>query len=119
MKNYKTSRIKHIGQIGTLTNDYDINGVPDYKFKSSNLPFWYVNFRVNASQSATTPIQNTKIIAVKHDFIQKNIDLFNKYSVIKLSDGIFTILSINSDDSVNGLDVLTIQRSTNEGVQQP
>lgn len=119
MKNYKTSRIKHIGQLGTLTNDYDINGAPDYKFKSSNLPFWYGNFRVNASQSATTPIQNTKIIAVKHDFIQKNIDLFNKYSVIKLSDGVFTILDINSDDLVNGIDLLTIQRSLSSGVEQP
>lgn len=115
--------MKHRAELGTLKDDTDMNGVPIQKFQSSNMPFWYGEYRVNESQNTVdateTPIQNIKTIAVKHDFVQKHIDIFNTFNVIKLSDGVFTILNINSDDSVNGLDVLTIQRSTNEGVQQP
>lgn len=115
--------MKHRAELGILKDDTDMNGVPIQKFQSSNMPFWYGEYRVNESQNTVdateTPIQKIKTIAVKHDFVQKNIDIFNTFNVIKLSDGVFTILNINSDDSVNGLDVLTIQRSTNEGVQQP
>lgn len=111
-----------MAKLGTLEYDSDINGAPTQKFQSSNIIFWYGEFRVSASQNtaftAEAPTQKTKAIAVKHDFVQNHIDLFDNFNVIKLPDGIFTILSINSDDEVNGLDVLTIQRSTNEGIQQ-
>ena len=122
LKNYKINRMKHRAELGTLQDDTGVNGVPYQKFQSSNIFFWYGEYRVNESQNTVnateTPIQNIKAIAVKHDFVQKHIDIFNTFNVIKLSDGVFTILSINSDDQVNGLDVLTIQHSTNEGIQQ-
>ena len=114
--------MKHKATLGTLQDGTDENGVPYQTFQSSNISFWYGEYRMKTSQGVIdatgTPIKNIRQIVVKHEFVQQNINLFNEFSVIKIPDGVFTILDINSDDEVNGLDVLTIQRSTNDGIQQ-
>lgn len=114
--------MKHLATLGTLQDGTDENGVPYQTFQSSNISFWYGEYRMNTSQGVIdatgTPIKNIRQIVVKHEFVQQNINLFNEFSVIKIPDGVFTILDINSDDEVNGLDVLTIQRSSNDGIQQ-
>ena len=45
--------------------------------------------------------------------------MFEQFNVLKLEDGVFDILSINSDDQVNGLDVLTIKKDHMDVVDQP
>lgn len=119
--------MKHKATLGTFEDDIDdINGVPNQKFKSSNISFWYGNFKTNTNQDNIAPssdstlkISSINAITVRHDFVQKNIKMFEQFNVLKLEDGVFDILSINSDDQVNGLDVLTIQKDKLDVVDQP
>lgn len=103
-----------------------MNGVPYQKFKSSDISFWYGEYRINVSQQNVEPdsdstllISSIKNITVRHEFVQKNIKMFEQFNVLKLEDGVFDILNINSDDQVNGLDVLTIKKDHMDVVDQP
>lgn len=118
--------MKHLAKLGTLKDDNDLNGVPYQKFQSSNISFWYGEYRTSINQDNVEPnsdstllISSTKNITVRHEFIQKNIKMFDQFSVLKLEDGVFDILNINSDDQVNGLDVLTIKKDHMDVVDQP
>lgn len=117
--------MKHKATLGTFQDDIDdINGVPNQKFKSSNISFWYGNFKTNTNQDVAPSAEDSTIssvnaITVRHDFVQKNIKMFEQFNVLKLEDGVFDILSINSDDQVNGLDVLTIKKDKLDVVDQP
>lgn len=126
MKGYKINRIKHLAILGTFEDNTDMNGVPYQKFKSSGISFWYGEYRINVSQQNVEPnsdstllISSIKNITVRHEFVQKNIKMFEQFNVLKLEDGIFDILNINSDDQVNGLDVLTIKKDHMDVVDQP
>lgn len=118
--------MKHLAILGTLEDDTDENGVPYQTFQSSNISFWYGEYRMNINQQNVEPnsdstllISSIKNITVRHEFIQKNIKMFEQFNVLKLKDGVFDILSINSDDQVNGLDVLTIKKDHMDAVDQP
>lgn len=126
LKNYKINRMKHQATLGTFVDDEDTNGVPYQKFQSSNISFWYGEYRININQQSVEPnsdstllISSIKNITVRHDFVQKNIKMFEQFNVLKLKDGVFDILSIDSDDQVNGLDVLTIKKDHMDVVDQP
>lgn len=118
--------MKHLATLGTLKDDADENGVPYQTFQSSNISFWYGEYRMNINQQNVEPnsdsmllISSIKNITVRHEFIQKNIKMFEQFNVLKLEDGVFDILAINSDDQVNGLDVLTIKKDHMDVVDQP
>lgn len=118
--------MKHLATLGTLEDDTDENGVPYQTFQSSNISFWYGEYRININQQNVEPnsdstllISSIKNITVRHEFIQKNIKMFEQFNVLKLEDGVFDILAINSDDQVNGLDVLTIKKDHMDVVDQP
>ena len=126
MRNYNINRLKHKAILGTLEDDTDMNGVPYQTFQSSNISFWYGEYRMNINQQNVEPnsdstllISSIKNITVRHEFVQKNIKMFEQFNVLKLEDGVFDILSINSDDQVNGLDVLTIKKDHMDVVDQP
>lgn len=118
--------MKHLATLGTLEDNTDENGVPYQTFQSSNISFWYGEYRMNINQQNVEPnsdstllISSIKNITVRHEFVQKNIKMFEQFNVLKLKDGVFDILSINSDDQVNGLDVLTIKKDHMDVVDQP
>ena len=118
--------MKHLATLGTLKDDNDMNGVPYQKFQSSNISFWYGEYRTSINQDNVEPnadstllISSIKNITVRHEFVQKNIKMFDQFSALKLEDGVFDILNINSDDQVNGLDVLTIKKDHMDVVDQP
>ena len=118
--------MKHLATLGTLKDDADENGVPYQTFQSSNISFWYGEYRMNINQQNVEPnsdsmllISSIKNITVRHEFIQKNIKMFEQFNVLKLEDGVFDILAINSDDQVNGLDVLTIKKDHMNVADQP
>lgn len=118
--------MKHLATLGTLEDNTDMNGVPYQTFQSSNISFWYGEYRMNINQQNVEPNSNStllissiKNITVRHEFVQKNIKMFEQFNVLKLEDGVFDILSINSDDQVNGLDVLTIKKDHMDAVDQP
>ena len=118
--------MKHLATLGTLKDDADENGVPYQTFQSSNISFWYGEYRMNINQQNVEPnsdstllISSIKNITVRHEFVQKNIKMFEQFNVLKLEDGVFDILSINSDDQVNGLDVLTIKKDHMNVADQP
>lgn len=126
MRNYNINRLKHKATLGTLKDDTDENGAPYQTFQSSNISFWYGEYRINITQQNVEPNSNStllissiKNITVRHEFVQKNIKMFEQFNVLKLEDGVFDILSINSDDQVNGLDVLTIKKDHMDVVDQP
>ncbi len=118
--------MKHRAELGILKDDTDMNGVPYQKFQSSNISFWYGEYRTSINQDNVEPnadstllISSIKNITVRHEFVQKNIKMFDQFSALKLEDGVFDILNINSDDQVNGLDVLTIKKDHMDVVDQP
>lgn len=118
--------MKHLAILGTLKDDNDVNGVPYQKFQSSNISFWYGEYRININQQNVEPnsdstllISSIKNITVRHEFVQKHIKMFDQFNVLKLKDGVFDVLSINPDDQVNGLDVLTLKKDHMDVVDQP
>ena len=115
--------MKHLATLGTFEDITDVDGAPYQKFQSSNISFWYGEYRiqqnVEPSPDSKLLISSIKNITVRHEFVQNNIKMFEQFNVLKLEDVVFDILNINSDDQVNGLDVLTIKKDHMDVVDQP
>ena len=80
MRNYNINRLKHKATLGTLQDGTDENGVPYQTFQSSNISFWYGEYRMNITQQNVEPNSNStllissiKNITVRHEFIYSHI----------------------------------------------
>lgn len=109
MKNYNINRLKHIAEIGTFKDGEQYNpntGMPIKTFMATK-SLWFGEYRVKIVQKpyANEPyrVNQQKLIVIRHDTsVETN-------QIIKIQHSFYRIIDIETDDTVNGLDVLTLQ----------
>lgn len=105
MRNYNINRLKHKGQLGTIEQGEDQNGMPTNVFKSQR-DLWFGEYRASITQNpfVTTPVhaQNTRTVVIRHD------TTVNTKQVLEINGLDYRITDIEPDDEVNGLDILTL-----------
>ena len=105
MRNYNINRLKHKAKLGIIEQGEDDNGMPTNIFKAQR-DIWFGEYRVSITQNpfATTLVhtQNTRTVVIRHDTTVKT------WQVLEINGLDYQITSIEPDDEVNGLDILTL-----------